>query len=360
MPGKRYRTEDFLLDDYFQQWVKHPNPESNAYWQEFLLDHPGARKAIEEAKKLIVRLNFYVEPRSDATKARVKSAIDNAIQQGAPPRSMYPDRAVRVRKKLTPLRRHWGFRVAATIAGLMLLVGAYLIFLTSSAYTEYATGYGETETIVLPDQSIVTLNANSSLRVKGGSWDNLAEREVWLAGEAYFKVEKRKTTQRDLAKFVVHTGKVEVVVVGTRFNVNTRRSETKVVLSSGKVKLTIQRDAEQNREEVMMKPGELVAVLDHQPNVDKKNVDPSYYTAWTENELIFDNTPVATIKQLLEDNYGIEVDIQDASLLKREFTGAAPADNIEILLNKLSVVYRLEIIRNGNKLRLKEKQFSLI
>ena len=74
-------------------------------------------------------------------------------------------------------------------------------------------------------------------------------------------MEKRKTTENDLAKFVVHTGKVKVEVVGTRFNVRTRRSATKVVLSSGKVRLNIRRDAAHDPEEVMMEPGELVAVV---------------------------------------------------------------------------------------------------
>ena len=154
---------------------------------------------------------------------------------------------------------------------------------------------------------------------------------------------------------MVHTGKVKVEVVGTRFNVSTRRSATKVVLSSGKVILNIQQDAAHDPEEVMMEPGELVGIVEHRRAIERKRVDPAHYTAWTENKLVFDHTPLAAITQLIEDNYGIRVVLENPALLKKEFTGAAPADALEILLGKLSVVYNLEIIRNGNEMILKEK-----
>ena len=354
MPGSHYRTEDFLLDDHFQQWVKSPDAENNAYWQKFLSNHPEARQEIEKAKHLILRLDFHVEPRPDATKERIKSAIEEAIRKEASLRVTHPNDQNDIFKRPAPPLHRQRFRVAATVTGLILLVSACLTFFASENYTEYATGYGETKTLVLPDRSIVTLNANSSLRIKEDRWENVPEREVWLMGEAFFEVEKKKTTENDLAKFVVHTGKVDVEVVGTRFNVNARRSATEVVLSSGQVRLNIQRDAEHAFEEVLMAPGELVAVPESQ-KVDKRKVDPAHYTAWTENKLIFENTSVAKIKQLIEDNYGLKLVISPSSLLKKAFTGAAPADDLNILLGKLSVVYNLEIIRDGDEILLKEK-----
>ena len=355
MPGKPYRTEDFLLDDHFQQWVKHPTLENTAHWQQFLSDHPEAHWEVEEAKALIRRLDFHAEPRSDATKARIKSAIDEAIREEASLRVTPPNDREYISKRPTSLLHRPIFRVAATITGLILLIGTYLIFFAPENYTEYATNYGETKTVVLSDRSVVTLNANSSLRIKEDRWDNVPEREVWLTGEAFFEVEKRKTTENGLAKFVVHTGRVAVEVVGTRFNVNTRRHATEVVLSSGQVRLNIQRDAGRAPQEVLMAPGERVAIQERQHTIDKEQVDPTHYTAWIENKLVFENTPVAKIKQLLEDNYGLKLAISPPEILKKEFTGAAPADDVDILLKKLSVVYNLEIIRNGDEILLKER-----
>ena len=355
MPGENYCTEDFLLDEYFQRWVKHPNLENDTYWQEFLRRHPEARKSVAEAKTLILQLDFPTEPRSQATKDRIKSTIDNAIGENVSSKEIprYPELSS-PNEPLSSLTRKW-VSIAATITGLILLSGIYFIFFPSSDYTEYTTDYGETETIVLPDQSIVTLNANSSLRIDKDGWDNQSERKVWLRGEAFFAVEKQKTPQGVPARFIVHSGKVQVEVLGTRFNVNSRRRETKVVLSAGKVKLNIQRDTQHDHKEVLMKPGELVAVRESKHEVEKRIVDPSQYTAWTENKLVFDKTPVAIIQQLIEDNYGLEVLIENPSLLSKEFTGAAPADDLDILLGKLSVVYNLTVTRRGNEILLEEK-----
>ncbi len=55
-------------------------------------------------------------------------------------------------------------------------------------------------------------------------------------------------------KFAVHTGEVAVEVLGTCFNVWKRGKKTKVVLSTGKVKL----DLENSSEAVLMQPGDLV------------------------------------------------------------------------------------------------------
>ena len=45
-------------------------------------------------------------------------------------------------------------------------------------------------------------------------------REVWLEGEAYFEVEKNLSAA---VKFTVHTNGPDVEVVGTHFNVDSRR-----------------------------------------------------------------------------------------------------------------------------------------
>ncbi|MEQ9440870.1 MAG: FecR domain-containing protein [Cyclobacteriaceae bacterium] len=353
MPDHNQQVHAFLLDPHFQAWVKTPNNENNAYWQEFLRLHPEAAEDIEEARNLILQLDFHEEPRSEATKQRIKSTIDRAIQEKALPKeALLPPEIPPFRKIAYP--RQW-IGVAASLTGVILLAVAYFIAFQPWEPTEYTTTYGETKTVTLPDQSVVTLNANSSLRIAEADWENLAERKVWLTGEAFFDVEKRKTREGEPAKFLVHSGNVRVEVLGTRFNVNSRHRETKVVLSSGKVKLNIEGPTEQANEEVLMVPGEMVAVDQHQQAVEKKTVDPSHYTAWTENKLVFENTPIAAIKQLIEDNYGLQVSIEDPNLLLKAFTGTAPADDLDILLDKLSLVYRLKITRSGNEITITEK-----
>ena len=354
MPGKKHSVKRFLSDEYFQQWIKAPNAENNAYWQEFLHLHSEAKEEIEGARKFIAQLDFYEEPHGEATKRRIKENIDKAIQEDASQnvRPLYPELFVNQPKKVSSLKK-W-MSIAATFTGLLLLVGAYLMFFAQD-FTTYTTDYAQTRTIVLPDQSVVTLNANSTLRVAEDNWDNTLERKVWLEGEAFFEVEKRKSGEGEPAKFVVHTGDVLVEVLGTKFNVNARHQETKVVLTSGSVKLNIKEETENAEKQIMMKPGEMVAVSKDKQEIVKKVVNTSYYTAWKENKLIFEHTPVAEIIQLIEDNYGLNVCIHSSSLLEKKFTGAAPADNLNILLTKMSVVYNLKISRNDRGITIEDK-----
>ncbi|MBK8505327.1 MAG: FecR domain-containing protein [Saprospiraceae bacterium] len=98
----------------------------------------------------------------------------------------------------------------------------------------YTAGFGERQKIVLPDGSAVDLNANSSLRL-GSQWVEGIQ-EVWLEGEAYFEVEKNLSKG---VKFTVHTNGPDVEVVGTHFNVDSRKEETRIYLEEGKVCLIL-------------------------------------------------------------------------------------------------------------------------
>jgi ferric-dicitrate binding protein FerR (iron transport regulator) len=343
----KYSSEKyFLLDERFQQWVKSPDKESNAYWLNFLQEHPEARQAVEKARNIIQQLDFEGHVRSKTIKNSVKSRIDEAIAQ----EDSELDNA-RIEAEDSPYRRIHASRywigVAASII-FILLAGGYFL-LQPDKGTTYATDFGETRTVILPDESRVRLNANSRVTLAENEWQDASKREVWLEGEAYFEVKKYTTKAGGAAKFIVHSGKVDVEVLGTEFNVNTRHRQTSVVLSSGKVKLNIE------KQEVLMSPGEMVEVNERNEKIEKKKVDPLKHTSWTENRLIFDNTPLLHIKKLLEDNYGFEVIVPDSDLLKKEFTGDAPADDIAILLDKLSIIYNLNIIKNETRIRIENK-----
>lgn len=225
------------------------------------------------------------------------------------------------------------YRVAAICIAL-LLSSLVLYQYGHMARLEYTTAYGQTRKVVLPDSSVVMLNANSTLRVPQ-YWHLYAEhRKVWLDGEAFFEVKKKRG-----ATFSVYAGGVAVEVLGTSFNVQDRRGETRVVLNSGKVKLKLA----DKGQELTMQPGDLVKYMEHQKAVEQRLVDPEMYSAWKDHRLIFQDTKLEEIILILEDNFGYEVQMKDSSLANRRFTGSVPSDNMEMLLDKLSHVFNIEI-----------------
>ena len=126
-------------------------------------------------------------------------------------------------------------RVAAGLVGLLIAALAILWYYHQNNHLQTIdTGYAQLREVMLPDGSIVTLNANSTLRYST-DWNHQDIREVWLEGEAFFSVAHTSDNQ----KFVVRAGSMDVKVVGTEFNVHSRREEVNVVLQTGRVEANI-------------------------------------------------------------------------------------------------------------------------
>src|SRR5258705_4020135 len=125
-------------------------------------------------------------------------------------------------KPMAAFRWLWaGASVAAAVILAFLFfrnpVNETLIPLKTAGNT-ISTKPGSKSKIELPDGTQVWLNADSKLRY---SQDFMgAYREVQLTGEAYFDVAKDKSRP-----FIIHTGPIDIRVVGTSFNVRAYPNE---------------------------------------------------------------------------------------------------------------------------------------
>ncbi|MDF9796567.1 transmembrane sensor [Catalinimonas alkaloidigena] len=244
--------------------------------------------------------------------------------------------------------RYWS--IAATFLGFVLLSGMFYWFYASSDSLQYATTFGETRKISLPDGTEVMLNANSELRLSE-SWQEQDIREVWLEGEAFFSV----VHTQDNRRFLVHTAdNFTVEVLGTQFNVNSRDEKATVVLNSGKVKVKTQ--GQEGKAQWVMQPGDLVEYERESRQINQKTVDTTLYTSWKDNLLLFKDTPLEKIAGLIKDNYGYEVGFENDSLAHLYFTGSNPADQPELLLKTLARSFDLNIKRENGRITLEEKQ----
>ncbi|HVV02731.1 MAG TPA: FecR domain-containing protein [Puia sp.] len=241
-----------------------------------------------------------------------------------------------------PVRRLPWLRASLAAASLVLvLVGIWYVGTRTGTplMSQEKTSYGEIKTILLPDSSIVMLNGNSSLRMLQ-QWGPADNREVWLDGEAYFQVQKQHSARKG---FVVHTKEVDVEVLGTRFNVNTRRQQSIVSLEEGKVRLSVHGEVSVVNKDsaIVMRPGQTVVVdASSAPKVnEEKNV--TAHSGWTKNEFHFDNTSLAEIARLMEDTYGYKMTVTDSSLWKLSISGDLRASNIQELIKVLEVTLKI-------------------
>ncbi|WKN44664.1 FecR family protein [Tunicatimonas pelagia] len=325
--------EKLLLNDKFITWVLHPTPALDQYWLEWQNESPEREAILSEARQLVQQMKA-VEPQEVLPEREVQQMWQVLqARHGANQKAKSTHRII-----------DW-YWVAASVV--VLLTSSVFLYLriNEPALITHQTTYGETRYVTLPDSSSVYLNSNSSITYQE-AWLESSERKLTLSGEAFFKVHHTK----DHRPFLVHANAVTVKVLGTSFNVLNRRDRTQIVLQEGEVALQT-KEAEVLPNDIIMQPGELVEIeagdyIQHPVNVQK-------YTAWIQNEHIFDGTTIAEIAQLLEDTYGLNVSIENNSTADKKFTGRINRGNLTSLFGQMEKVFQIKIEQHQDRVTIR-------
>lgn len=336
MPYPAFTVDDFCKDPDFIRWVLTPTDESNRFWQDFIAAYPHKTADVRSAIEYVKSIRFQEIDPSPQDLARLKQRIWNDLDKPVdnPEREVYPFQNVSRPNIQWYQRPYWA---AAAVALLVMSLGlGWWAYQANSALT-YETAYGKVQEIRLADGSTVTLNANSTLKV-GEDLAGSSVREVWLTGEAYFDIAKRKG-----AKFIVHTPEAKVEVLGTEFNVNTRREQTNVVLNEGKVQLTAD-----NQSAIVMKPGDMAIVSTKSQNIQLKRVQPELYDAWKDSYLILDGKSLPEIISSLEDTFGVTIKLDDQQLANKTLTGKLRTEVAEDCIDNLAIILDAEVQKEGD------------
>jgi transmembrane sensor len=104
-----------------------------------------------------------------------------------------------------------------------------------------------------------------------------------------------------------------------------------------------------------MKPGELVEVMNDSDQYTKKAVDPAMYASWKEHKLIFDGTPLSEVAVLMEEMYGVKVEVRESSLLTHKMWGSMPTRDINDFLAGISQSLDVSVNKTGNRVVIKNK-----
>lgn len=321
---QNYLVEDLVSDPDFVLWVKKPRLYNGALWENWASLNANNAKIVEEARQLVLLLSSDDELHHRVDLDEVWDKINLSI---------YKEDTEKPIAKFW----HWRSRIAAAVV-VFLLAGAAIAGLLMDKVT-YKTSFGENRRIVLPDHSVLLLNANSVVRYSG-DWGKDEIREVWLEGEGFFSVKH----EANVRKFIVHTSDLDVQVVGTRFNVNTRHERTQVVLNSGKVKLFF------NAVELDMRPGDLVDFSSASGRVAKQQVQVQRYSSWVHKKMVFEDTSLGEIARTLEDNYGYKIQFTDPALTKLTFTGTFDTDNADQLLTIFQKTFDITLKKEGRSI----------
>jgi Fe2+-dicitrate sensor, membrane component len=178
-------------------------------------------------------------------------------------------------------------------------------------WNEKKTVMGEKIIVTLLDGTSITLNADSKLKypVRFGE----ESREVALQGEAYFEI----THDAD-KPFIVHTGDVSTIDLGTKFNVKAFPNDKNITVSleDGKVKVSA-RDRRAEKKEIILAPTQQFVYNKEDETSTIESFDFQKTSGWKDNILVFDNEPLSNVLIPLERYFGVKFEIADQSLASR-------------------------------------------
>ncbi|SMD10409.1 FecR family protein [Pedobacter nyackensis] len=165
-----------------------------------------------------------------------------------------------------------------------------------------STPRGGQYNVELPDGTLVTLNAASTLKFPS-TFLGALNRVVELDGEGYFKVVKNKDHP-----FIVNTTKQDVKVLGTHFNISAYADDptTLTTLEEGLVEVR----SKNGSKGTLLKPNQQ-SILTASNRITVKEVNVTDELAWKNGLFIFNEENLESTMRKISRWYDVEIYYQD-------------------------------------------------
>lgn len=250
-----------------------------------------------------------------------------------------------VKKEKTLLQNPFLRYAAAAV--LLFSIGINSYFVASNWHgknddmIEYTAKTGEVKELTLPDGSKVWLNSESTLilpeQFKGNN------RNVFLVGEAFFKVEKNPKKP-----FLVNTSVMTVKVLGTSFSVSNYQNdpEVRTNLVEGKVEL-LNKVAKGN--DIVMKPSEEVVFTKANGAISIDEKSEALVAPWRQGRFRFYNTDLLSVAHQLERKFDCEFVFVDDEAETLRFTADFENEGLDEILELLNKAHSFVLKKAGKK-----------
>jgi len=264
--------------------------------------------------------------------------------------------------------RHMRWKWVAA-AAVVILIGAGVYRwkgepVQTAMYRSTQVEYGKKTMLVLEDGTQVWLNAGSRLLYPKAFTGKT--REVQLEGEAFFDV-----AENARQPFFVHTGKITVRVLGTRFDVKAYKGDEKIsaTLISGKIQVIMNDDPEKK---ILLSPHEKLTVVNGEvkggaivenalryqvqllPQADRPETVAE--TAWMDNKMVFTNETFEDVAIQLERRYAVHVEFGDEALKHEHVSGVFEKETLQQALDILKMTTKFNYQIDSNMVRLVANQ----
>lgn len=228
--------------------------------------------------------------------------------------------------------------IATLWLGLDSRIGGALT--TASGEETIATRRGQQKEVIFQDGSSVILNGESSLTFPRRF--GIAKRMVSLEGEALFKVSQNKRRP-----FIVSlSDNSSVKVLGTTFNINSYDDNPTIdiTLMSGLVEFN-------NEEKIYsIKPDECLSYNKTTGDVSISKLKNSNISSlWTENILVFNDTPLERVLHTLSRYYDVNFEIADTAANRCSYTlKTQKGANIDEVLDDIASISPVKFVKRND------------
>ncbi|MDN3670438.1 FecR domain-containing protein [Echinicola jeungdonensis] len=330
MKYTEFDIEDFLNDEFFIQWVKHPGDETDHFWLKWMNENPEKRNVIQKAREVIMIVDY--KSRNVLSDKAYMDLFENILEKS-------PEIATHERKFFW---RGW-HKVAAILIFVFSSVYCLQYFLVKNPENlvkpvEMVSKYnpvGQKSKFRLPDGTIVHLNADSKLLFPRHFVGQ--ERRVRMEGEAYFEVKEDKEKP-----FIIETGENQIKVLGTSFNL-VNDGYLSVALVSGKVAVE-----DEKGEIITLLPSEML-VKSKTGAISKTSFDPLEIAGWKDQYLIFKNNTLDEVVEKLEKWYGVKVHSELKLEENWSYSGVYHDKSLEYVLDGISIASEFSYSIDNNK-----------
>ncbi|MFH2141454.1 MAG: FecR domain-containing protein [Bacteroidota bacterium] len=271
---------------------------------------------------------------TDLAWSKLSNKIDKADQK-----NISPDHG---KKGFTKLSKTF-LRIAAV---LIIVFGVWAIIKLSTQEAEKQTLISLNSVVneTLPDGSKVSLNKNSKLvypeKFKGKT------REVEFEGEAFFEIESNKEKP-----FIIHSENANIWVLGTSFNLKSfaNSKEVEVFVKTGVVMLFSIDEKTNDTLSVVLYADEKGVFNKETNQIEKITEVDDNELFWVNRTLIFEETELVKVIELLQDYFNVKIDLQNNDLNYCRLNATFRNETIDEILNVIATSFNLEVIHQEEK-----------
>lgn len=195
----------------------------------------------------------------------------------------------------------------------------------------------------LSDGSSVVLNADTRLVVpKKFAREN---RTVELTGEAFFEVKP------DIEKpFIVKTGPGQIRVLGTSFHARAYPgSDLDVYVETGRVELSALDSISGDTLKIVLKAGERGTIGWNTGEIRKAGDMVPDELFWANKKLIFQETTLSLVFDLLRQHYQAEIEVKEPAILDCQLSATFTDESVGQILEVVAASFELTLSREKEK-----------